>query len=92
MPSAMLTADFKASLNALLVRARQGLTAILCAEAEPWRCHRSLIAVSLLVRGVAVNDIYGPSRARPHKLTSIAHVVGTRITYPPTALDSAPSD
>ena len=64
---------------------------IICAEAVPWRCHRSLIADALLVRGVAVNDIYGTSRARPHELTSFAHVVGTRITYPPTPEDSAPN-
>jgi uncharacterized protein (DUF488 family) len=61
----------------------------MCAEAVPWRCHRSLIADALLVRGVAVNDIYGTSRARPHELTAFAHVVGTQITYPPKAEDSA---
>lgn len=87
----MLTAEFETGLDALLGRARQELTVIMCAEAVPWRCHRSLIADALLVRGVAVNDIYRPSRVRPHKLTSIAHVVGMRITYPPTAEDSAPS-
>jgi uncharacterized protein (DUF488 family) len=87
----MLTADFEAGLDALLVRARQASTVIMCAEAVPWRCHRSLIADALLVRGVAVNDIYGATRARPHDLTSFAHVEGTRITYPPPAEDSAPS-
>jgi uncharacterized protein (DUF488 family) len=87
----MLTANFVASLDALLVRSHQRLTVIMCAEAVPWRCHRSLIADALLVRGVAVNDIYGTARARPHELTSFAQVVGTRITYPPTAEDSAPS-
>ena len=87
----MLTPDFQASLDALLVRGRQGMTVIMCAEAVPWRCHRSLIADALLVRGVAVNDIYGTARARPHELTSFAHVVGTRITYPPTAEDAAPN-
>jgi uncharacterized protein (DUF488 family) len=87
----MLTADFQASLDALLVRARRELTVIMCAEAVPWRCHRSLIADALLVRGVAVNDIYGAARTRPHELTSFAHVAGTRITYPPTADDSAPN-
>ncbi|MCE9629359.1 MAG: DUF488 domain-containing protein [Planctomycetia bacterium] len=87
----MLTAEFEASLDALLALARQALTVIMCAEAVPWRCHRSLIADALLVRGVAVNDIYGAARARPHELTSFAHVVGTRITYPPMAEDSAAS-
>jgi len=87
----MLTANFVASLDALLVRSHQRLTVIMCAEAVPWRCHRSLIADALLVRGVTVNDIYGAARALPHALTSFAHVVGTRITYPPTAEDSAPN-
>jgi uncharacterized protein (DUF488 family) len=87
----MLTADFEASLDALLVRACQGMTAIMCAEAVPWRCHRSLIADAVLIRGVAVNDIYGTARARPHELTSFAQVAGTRITYPPAPEDSAPS-
>jgi uncharacterized protein (DUF488 family) len=86
----MLTPDFHDSLDTLLVQARQRLTVIMCAEAVPWRCHRSLIADALLIRGVAVNDIYKTSRTRPHELTSFAHVVGTRITYPPTAEDSAP--
>jgi uncharacterized protein (DUF488 family) len=86
----MITADFQASLDALLVRARQDLTVIICAEAVPWRCHRSLIADALFVRGFAVNDIYGTSLARPHELTSFAHVVGTRITLSPTAVDLSP--
>jgi len=87
----MLTPEFHDSLDTLLVQARQRLTVIMCAEAVPWRCHRSLIADALLIRGVAVNDIYKTSRTRPHELTSFAHVAGTRITYPPTADDSAPS-
>lgn len=55
---------------------------LMCAEAVPWRCHRSLIGDALLVRGVLVEDIIGPKGRRPHALTAFAHVDGTRITYP----------
>lgn len=57
--------------------------ALMCAEAVPWRCHRSMIGDALLVRGVEVEDIIGPKDRKPHKLTSFAHVDGTQITYPP---------
>ena len=58
---------------------------LMCAEAVPWRCHRSMIGDALLVRGILVEDIIGPKQRRPHVLTSFAHVEGTRITYPPLA-------
>jgi hypothetical protein len=54
----------------------------MCAEAVPWRCHRSLVADALLVRGVVVEDIIGPQKPKPHKLTPFARVEGTDITYP----------
>jgi uncharacterized protein (DUF488 family) len=57
--------------------------ALMCAEAVPWRCHRSLIGDALLVRGVGVEDIIGPGRRKPHTLTTFAHVDGMQITYPP---------
>jgi len=57
--------------------------ALMCAEAVPWRCHRSLIGDALLVRGVRVEDIIGPGKRRPHTLTTFAHVDGLQITYPP---------
>jgi uncharacterized protein (DUF488 family) len=59
--------------------------ALMCAEAVPWRCHRSLIGDALLVRGVRVEDIVGPGKRRPHTLTTFARVDGTQITYPPAA-------
>lgn len=59
--------------------------ALMCAEAVPWRCHRSLIGDALLVRGVRVQDIIGPGKRKPHALTTFAHVDGMRITYPPAA-------
>jgi uncharacterized protein (DUF488 family) len=54
----------------------------MCAEAVPWRCHRSLIGDALLVRGVTVQDIMSATSLRPHKLTAFAKVRGEQITYP----------
>jgi uncharacterized protein (DUF488 family) len=59
--------------------------ALMCAEAVPWRCHRSLIGDALLVRGFRVEDIIGPSGRKAHVLTAFAHVDGMQITYPPLA-------
>ena len=61
--------------------------ALMCAEAVPWRCHRSLIGDALLVRGVRVEDIIGPGKRKPHTLTTFAHVDGLQITYP-SAVDA----
>jgi uncharacterized protein (DUF488 family) len=58
---------------------------LMCAEAVPWRCHRSMIGDALLVRGVRVEDIIGPKGRKPHVLTAFAHVNGMKITYPPPA-------
>jgi len=55
----------------------------MCAEAVPWRCHRSLIADALVVHGMAVCEIAGESRLAPHRLTPFARVQGTTIMYPP---------
>ncbi|NLE81089.1 MAG: DUF488 domain-containing protein, partial [Rhodococcus sp.] len=67
---------------------RTQVTAIMCAEAVPWRCHRSLVGDALLVRDIEVVDIMGPGSTRPEKLTPFAVVEGTTITYPPYADDS----
>ena len=61
--------------------------ALMCAEAVPWRCHRSLIGDALLVRGVDVEDIIGSGSRRRHVLTPFARVEGLRITYPPGAIE-----
>jgi uncharacterized protein (DUF488 family) len=79
----MQTDAFAAGLDELLALAERTPTAIMCAEAVPWRCHRSLVGDALLVRDVEVLDIMTPKSAKPHKLTSFAHVEGTTITYPP---------
>ena len=78
----MQTSDFDAGLQRLMKLARQKRNAIMCAEAVPWRCHRSLIADALTVRGVQVEDILSKNRTQVHSLISFAHVQGHRITYP----------
>jgi Domain of unknown function DUF488 len=78
----MQTEDFERSLNTLIEIAGKQSTAILCAEAVPWRCHRSLIADALLAREITVMDIMNKMSARKHTMTPWAHVKGTTITYP----------
>jgi uncharacterized protein (DUF488 family) len=79
----MQTEEFARCIDALVAVAARAPTAIMCAEAVPWRCHRSLAADALLARDLGVVDILGPTDARPHALTSFARVVGTRVVYPP---------
>jgi uncharacterized protein (DUF488 family) len=79
----MQTEEFKAALEKLISVHDGTRMAIMCAEAVPWRCHRSLVADALMVRGIRVVDILSETNWRPHELTSFAHVDGTEITYPP---------
>ena len=74
--------EFAAALEELMRLANAQSTVIMCAEAVPWRCHRSLIADALTVRGFDVHHIMGPAKFQVHKLTPFAHVDGTRVTYP----------
>ncbi len=78
----MQTPEFAASLAALIVVAREEQIAIMCAEAVPWRCHRSLIADALTVHGVSVEHIMSPTRSQAHSLTPWALVKAKRLTYP----------
>jgi uncharacterized protein (DUF488 family) len=79
----MQTYDFDDALAHLIAPpAPSHRTAIMCAEAVPWRCHRSLVADSLTVRGFDVRHIMSPTSAEPHKLTPFAQVDGIRVTYP----------
>ncbi len=78
----MQTREFEESLNSMVKSAEQKRTALMCAEAVPWRCHRSLIADALLVRGIQVYHITSLSRAQLHKVTPFASVTNLRITYP----------
>jgi uncharacterized protein (DUF488 family) len=76
------TADFGRALNELIALAASRQVAIMCAEAVPWRCHRSLIADALTVRGIEVRHITGMGQPSMHHLTAFARVDGDRITYP----------
>src|SRR5664280_1358031 len=86
----MQTPEFKQSLEELIRLANQDRIALMCAEAVPWRCHRSLIADALLVRGIRTEDIMSPTRRQVHTLTPFAKVRGTAITYPAKVLPSTP--
>jgi uncharacterized protein (DUF488 family) len=78
----MQTDEFEAALARAIELAAARPTALMCAEAVPWRCHRSLVADALVVRGIRVLEIVGTSRPKEHALTPFARVTGTRITYP----------
>lgn len=78
----MQTAEFNAAVDELVRRSQRESIAMMCSEAVPWRCHRSLVGDALVVRGVEVLDIMSETKATPHKLTSFARVEGTRVTYP----------
>ncbi len=79
----MSTPEFANGLDELRMLAREaGPVAVMCAEAVPWRCHRSLVADALAARGDTVVDIMAPGKGSPHKLTPWAKVDGTRVTYP----------
>jgi uncharacterized protein (DUF488 family) len=86
----METQEFAAALaEARALVKKAGPVAFMCAEALPWRCHRSLVADALIARGDVVLHIMGPGNARPHTLTPWARVHRKRVTYPgePTGRD-----
>ena len=78
----MQTADFTENLVSLIELAQRDRVALMCAEAVPWRCHRSLIADALVVHGVATCEIVSPKRLQAHTLTPFARVSGQEISYP----------
>ena len=78
----MQTPEFAQSLEELIRLANQDRIVLMCAEAVPWRCHRSLIADALLVHGIRTEDIMSATRRQIHTLTPFAKVRGTAITYP----------
>jgi uncharacterized protein (DUF488 family) len=88
----MATPEFAAALEALSAEAAAARTAVLCAEALPWKCHRRLIADALIVRGWTVRDILGPGQVEPHELTPFARVHDGRLTYPAEPLFPDASD
>ncbi len=81
----MQTPAFEQHLTDLVERASRERVVIMCAEAVPWRCHRSLIADALTARGIAVEHITSATRGERHTLHAAARVDGTRVTYPPEA-------
>ena len=78
----MQTPEFEENLRALLDLAQETRLALMCAETVPWRCHRSLIADALTVRGLKVEHIISETKLQEHRLTPFARVEGARITYP----------
>ncbi|MBV8867662.1 MAG: DUF488 domain-containing protein [Acidobacteriaceae bacterium] len=78
----MQTSEFAAALDRLIGLSAMRITAIMCAEAVPWRCHRSLVADALLIRDIPVVDILSATNSKQHQLTAWARVDGLRITYP----------
>jgi uncharacterized protein (DUF488 family) len=78
----MQTPEFAAAIESLIELAGGRQVAIMCAEAVPWRCHRSLVADALSACGIPVEDILSAGRRQPHKLTPFARVEGTRVWYP----------
>jgi uncharacterized protein (DUF488 family) len=82
----MQTPEFDSNVEKLIGRARTQRLVVMCAEALPWRCHRSLLADALIVRGVKVAHIMSETNAKEHTLIPWATLSGTRITYPPDTL------
>lgn len=78
----MQTPEFRKNLDDLITVAKSERITIMCAEAVPWRCHRSLIADALLARGIEAREITSAIRTRLHTLTPWGKVSGTQVTYP----------
>jgi len=78
----MQTPEFTQALDRAIRLCEERPSALMCAEAVPWRCHRSLVSDALVVRGIRVLEIVSAAEPKEHKLTPFAHVRGTRIMYP----------
>jgi hypothetical protein len=78
----MQTPEFRTNLDELIELAKSERIAIMCAEAVPWRCHRSLIADALLARGIEVREIISLTRTQVHTLTPWGQITRTQVTYP----------
>jgi uncharacterized protein (DUF488 family) len=86
----MQTPEFRGNLDKLIELAKHERIAVMCAEAVPWRCHRSLIADALLARGIEVREITSAVRSQIHTLTPWGHINGTLVTYPSGHLAGRP--
>ncbi len=87
----MQTPEFAKAIEELIRLAKHERVALMCAEAVPWRCHRSLIADALLVRGLRPEHIMTPTHRQAHTLTPFARVRGLQITYPADGSPTKPS-
>ncbi len=87
----METAEFEEGLRELLALADERRTAILCAEALYWRCHRSLVSDALVARGHRVVHILSERKTEPHRLSRLARIEDGRLSYPPEQLPLEPS-
>ncbi len=85
----MQTSEFAENLAELSAKAMRERIVLMCAEAVPWRCHRSLIADALLLHELRVEEIISKTRRQTHALTAFAKVSGATITYPPEANEVA---
>ncbi len=79
----MQTPEFAANVDELARLSGTVRCVMMCAESVPWRCHRSMVADALVVRGIPVEHIMAQGKLKPHTLTSFAHVEGRHISYPP---------
>lgn len=86
----MQTPEFQRAVKELIALGETSRTAIMCAEAVPWRCHRSLVGDALLVRHMHVQDIMSAHKSSPHRLTKFAQVKGKKILYPPAIEEETP--
>ena len=85
----MQTPAFAENVETVIELAATSRCALMCAESVPWRCHRSLVADALLVRGIPVEHIINPGKGRAHALTPFAKVEGWKIMYPPEVAGEA---
>jgi uncharacterized protein (DUF488 family) len=78
----MQTDAFRDALEDLMGLAKEDTLVLMCAETLPWRCHRSLIADALMIRGLPVTHLLKVGLAEAHRLTSFARARGLVLTYP----------
>jgi uncharacterized protein (DUF488 family) len=78
----MQTKEFEDALERAIQLGAERPSALMCAEAVPWRCHRSLVADALNARGIAVAHILGKRKGQPHQMTPFARIRGIHVTYP----------
>ncbi|MDE2234974.1 MAG: DUF488 domain-containing protein [Gammaproteobacteria bacterium] len=78
----MATPEFEQGLQELMRIAEDKPTTIMCAEAVPWRCHRSLVADALIKQGWVVRDIMNRTKAPRHRMTPFLKIRNGRLIYP----------